>query len=67
MIKSLHAAATAGSGKVDRLILMAPALDFGGNRLRQLGEVGIEEWRRSGKLRVHHYASRQPRDVGFER
>jgi uncharacterized protein len=63
---ALHAAAAAGPGKVDRLILMAPALDFGGNRLRQLGEVGIEEWRRSGKLRVHHYASGQPRDVGFE-
>lgn len=63
---ALHAAAAAGPGKVDRLILMAPALDFGGNRLRQLGDVGIEEWRRSGKLRVHHYASGQPRDVGFE-
>ena len=63
---ALHAAAAAGPGKVDRLILMAPALDFGGNRLRQLGEVGIEEWRSSGKLRVHHYASGQPRDVGFE-
>jgi len=63
---ALHAAAAAGPATVDRLILMAPALDFGGNRLRQLGEVGIEEWRRSGKLRVHHYASGQPRDVGFE-
>src|SRR6188768_233738 len=31
---ALHAAAAAGSGNVDRLILMAPALDFGGNRLR---------------------------------
>ena len=36
---------------VDRLVLLAPALDFGGNRLRQLGEHGIEEWRRRGKLR----------------
>jgi pimeloyl-ACP methyl ester carboxylesterase len=63
---ALHAAAAAGPGTVDRLILMAPALDFGGNRLRQLGDVGIEEWRRSGKLRVHHHASGQPRDVGFE-
>jgi len=62
---ALHAAAAA-PGKVDRVILMAPALDFGGNRLRQFGDVGIEEWRRSGKLRVHHYASGQPRDVGFE-
>jgi alpha-beta hydrolase superfamily lysophospholipase len=63
---ALHAVQAVGPGKVDRLILMAPALDFGGNRLRQLGDVGIEEWRRSGKLRVHHYASGQPRDVGFE-
>jgi pimeloyl-ACP methyl ester carboxylesterase len=63
---ALHAAAAAGPDKVDRLVVMAPALDFGGNRLRQLGEVGIDEWRRSGKLRVHHYASGQPRDVGFE-
>ena len=62
---ALHAA-SAAPGKVDRVILMAPALDFGGNRLRQFGDVGIEEWRRSGKLRVHHYASGQPRDVGFE-
>ena len=62
---ALHAAAAAGPGRVDRLILMAPALDFGGNRLRQLGEHGIEEWRRSGKLRVFHYADEQERDVGF--
>ena len=60
------AAAAAGSGTVDRLILMAPALDFGGNRLRQLGDVGIEEWSRSGKLRVHHFASGEQRDVGFD-
>jgi len=62
---ALHAAAADRTGKIDRLILMAPALDFGGNRLRQLGEVGIDEWRRSGVLRVHHYASGQPRVVGF--
>jgi len=51
--------------RIARLILLAPALDFGGNRLRQLGEHGIEEWRRSGKLRVFHYADEQERDVGF--
>lgn len=62
---ALHAAAAAGPGTVDRLILMAPALDFGGNRLRQLGETGIEEWKRSGKLHVHHFASGEVRDVGF--
>lgn len=73
---ALHAAARdaadvptprgAGSrGRVDRLILLAPALEFGGNRLRQLGEHGIDEWRARGTLRVFHYALNQPADVGF--
>ncbi|HEX5216802.1 MAG TPA: YqiA/YcfP family alpha/beta fold hydrolase [Vicinamibacterales bacterium] len=51
--------------RIARLILLAPALDFGGNRLRQLGDHGIEEWRRTGKLQVFHYAHNEPRDVGF--
>jgi hypothetical protein len=51
--------------RVDRLVLLAPALDFGGNRLRQLGAHGIDEWRRAGKLRVFHYAHQAERDVGF--
>jgi pimeloyl-ACP methyl ester carboxylesterase len=63
---AVHAAAGDRSGKIDRLVLLAPALDFGGNRLRQLGEHGIEDWRRRGKLRVFHYAMNEPRDVGFE-
>jgi hypothetical protein len=62
---ALHAAAQDRTGKVDRLILLAPALDFGGNRLRQLGEHGIAEWRERGRLRVFHYAHNEPRDVHF--
>jgi len=63
---AVHAANDAAMrARIARLILLAPALDFGGNRLRQLGEYGIEEWRRSGKLRVFHYADEQERDVGF--
>ena len=63
---AVHAADLDRTGKVDRLVLLAPALDFGGNRLRQLGEHGIEEWRRRGKLQVFHYALNAPREVGFE-
>jgi hypothetical protein len=59
---AVHAAAR---GRVDRLILLAPALDFGGNRLRQFGEHGIDEWRARGSLTVFHYALNQPADVGF--
>jgi len=62
---ALHAADRDATGKVDRLVLLAPALDFGGNRLRQLGEHGIQEWRERGVLPVFHYAHNQPREVGF--
>jgi pimeloyl-ACP methyl ester carboxylesterase len=62
----VHAADLDRTGKVDRLVLLAPALDFGGNRLRQLGEHGIDDWRRRGKLQVFHYALNKPQDVGFE-
>ena len=62
---AVHAAARDRTGRVDRLILLAPAFDFGGNRLRQLGERGIEEWRAAGRLRVFHYAHERECDVGF--
>jgi len=62
---ALHAAVRDAGRRVDRLVLLAPAFDFGGNRLRQLGDVGIEEWRRRGTLRFFHYAFNEPREVGF--
>jgi pimeloyl-ACP methyl ester carboxylesterase len=62
---ALHVAAADRTGRVDRLVLLAPAIDFGGNRLRQLGEHGIDEWRRTGTLTVHHFAHGEPRDVHF--
>ena len=62
---ALHAAAAGWTDRIDRLILLAPALEFGGNRLRQLGEHGIDEWRRSGRLRVYHYAREQDQEIGF--
>jgi uncharacterized protein len=60
---AVHAAAR--DPRVDRLILMAPALDFGGNRLRQLGETGIEEWRRNGSIAIFHHGYGEPRRVGY--
>lgn len=63
---ALHAAAADRTGRVDRLILMAPALDFGGNRLRQLGDAGMDDWRERGVLQVFHYAYGGLREVGYE-
>jgi pimeloyl-ACP methyl ester carboxylesterase len=51
---------------IDRLVMLAPALDFGGNRLKQLGDAGVTRWRESGRLEVFHYASGEMRDVGYQ-
>jgi pimeloyl-ACP methyl ester carboxylesterase len=60
-----HAAARDKTGRVERLALMAPAFDFGGNRLRQLGPAGIDEWRTAGSIEFFHYADSRPRRVWF--
>ena len=48
-------AAAHAPDRVDRVILLAPALDFGGNRMRDLGDRGLDEWRRTDTLQVFHY------------
>lgn len=63
---AVHAASRDATGRVARLVLMAPAFDFGGNRLRQLGEHGIDHWRAEGSLEFFHYAYNQPRRVWFK-
>jgi pimeloyl-ACP methyl ester carboxylesterase len=51
--------------RVDRLVLLAPALDFSANRLRDLGDRGVDEWRRTGTLNVFHYGFGRPMPVHF--
>lgn len=63
---AVHAAEAPWGATIDRLILLAPALDFGGNRLRQLGDRGLDEWRRTGSLEIFHYGDNVTRHVGFE-
>lgn len=53
------------TGRVDRLILLAPALDFGGNRLLQFGPHRVEAWRQAGALRVPHHAWGVEREIKF--
>ena len=48
-------AAAREPARVDRMILLAPALDFGGNRMRDLGDRGLDEWRRTDTLQIFHY------------
>jgi pimeloyl-ACP methyl ester carboxylesterase len=51
---AVHAAAR-HPARIERLVLLAPALDFDGNRLSDLGDRGIDEWRRTNRLEVFHY------------
>jgi pimeloyl-ACP methyl ester carboxylesterase len=41
---------------VERLVLLAPALDFRAERVGDLGDRSLEEWRRTGCLDVFHFA-----------
>jgi len=62
---AVHAAAEDAGRSVDRLILLAPAFDFGGNRLSRFGDCEIAEWRRRGSVPVLHHALGEPREIGF--
>jgi pimeloyl-ACP methyl ester carboxylesterase len=62
---AVHAAAKDAGRRGDRLVLLAPAFDFGGNRLKRLGPHDVETWRRDGRVHVFHYAYSEARPVSF--
>lgn len=57
--------ACARASQISRLVLLAPALDFGGNRMRTLGDAGIDEWQRTDRLDVFHYGHGRMMSVGY--
>jgi pimeloyl-ACP methyl ester carboxylesterase len=50
---------------VSRLILLAPALEFGANRVKDLGDEGLAHWKATDQLEVFHYAFNEPRIVHY--
>ena len=58
--------ALARPARVRSLILLAPALDFGGNRMKSLGGAGLEEWKRSDRLDIFHYGYGRVMPVHYE-
>jgi len=52
--------------RVQRLVLLAPALDFDGNRLSELGDRGLDEWKASNRLDVFHHAYGRLMPVHYE-
>jgi uncharacterized protein len=58
--------ALARPDRIDRMVLLAPALDFGGNRMRSLGGAGLDEWKRRNRIDVFHYAYGRMMPVHYE-
>lgn len=52
--------------RVTQVVLLAPALDFGGNRMRELGGVGLENWKATNRLDVFHYGYGRVIPVHYE-
>lgn len=59
-------AARNGPGpSIDRLILLAPALDIAPSLRRGLGGTRIDEWARDGSLEIFHYGYNELRRVNY--
>ncbi len=58
-----HAAAR--NARVDRLILLAPALDIAPSLRRGLGGTRVDEWQRAGSLEIFHYGYNESRRVNY--
>jgi pimeloyl-ACP methyl ester carboxylesterase len=62
-----QSAAAARRTPIERLVLLAPALDFGANRrMGDLDADGIDRWRDAGYLDVFHHAFGETLRVGYE-
>ncbi len=52
--------------RVTRLVLLAPALDFGGNGMRTLGDRTVEDWKAANRVDVFHYGYGRMMPVHYE-
>ncbi len=51
--------------RIERLVLLAPALEFGATGFKELGADGLARWRATGWHTVFHHAFGEPREVHF--
>lgn len=58
--------AVARPARVRSLVLLAPALEFGGNPMKSLGGSGLEEWKRTDRLDVFHYGYGRVMPVNYQ-
>ena len=57
--------AAVANPRVERLILLAPALDIAPSLRRGLGGTKVDEWQRDGSLEVFHYGFNEARRVNY--
>jgi uncharacterized protein len=51
--------------RIDRLVLLAPALDLVPSLERELGDAAMSEWERSDSRPVFHFAENRPRELSW--
>jgi uncharacterized protein len=51
---------------IEWLVLLAPALDFGANRLRTLGDEGMRKWEETSWLEFFHHGYNEPRRIHYD-
>ena len=54
------------SRQIDRMILLAPAFDFGRRPVGDLGVEGMARWKDEGWWTFTHYATEKPQPVHYE-
>lgn len=66
-VRQAKQAAAAGrpARPIDRLVLLAPAFEFGRTHFGTVDEAGVERWRQTGWLEVFHYGDDRNRSVHF--
>lgn len=52
--------------RIERVILLAPALEFGGTAPPPLGDRNLEQWRATGVTNIFHYGYGRVVPVGYE-
>ena len=60
-----RAAGQAIPSPVDRLVLLAPALDFGRSGFGSLDAAGLDQWRQTDRYEVMHYALNRIMPIRF--
>jgi uncharacterized protein len=52
-------------GRVDRLVLMAPAVDLRPERLGEMGNSTLAEWKAAGSMNIFHYGRGRIMPLGY--